>query len=407
MKTASSKKNVLITFARSFLTLELARHFHAAGHRVFVTDSLGVHVTRFSNAITQFFKVPSPRFHPDQYINALIDIVKEQQIDLLIPIYEEISYIAKAQDCFPDFCQLFCPPFDLYNTLQNKWFFHCKLEQLGIKSPKTLLIRTQKELDDITITSPVALKACYTRASQTIKKLTIDHRNFELPIEPHNPWIMQEWLDGARFCTYSIAHQGKLYAHGTYPVTYAIDGNSCVIFETAEHAGIRQWVENFVAKIGFTGQIAFDFIEKEGVLYAIECNPRATSGLLLFSANTHLDRAFFKQSKAVITPEPQARQQIAAGMLLYGWRKSALPDNRFLQFLKVLCTTKDVVLRANDLKPFLFEPLGFIAIWLNSKKYGLSIPTAFTYDHDWNGEPILLNHTGCAAEQQPSLTKYF
>ncbi|NED60977.1 carboxylate--amine ligase, partial [Streptomyces sp. SID10244] len=42
----SGQKHVLITFGRSFLTLELTRLMSAAGHRVTIVDSIPVGVTR-------------------------------------------------------------------------------------------------------------------------------------------------------------------------------------------------------------------------------------------------------------------------------------------------------------------------------------------------------------------------
>jgi len=58
--------------------------------------------------------------------------------------------------------------------------------------------------------------------------------------------------------------------------------------------------------------------------------------------------------------------------------------------MKTFFTTKDVVFRSNDLKPFLVEPLIFAKLWKQSRKLGLSFPDYYTHDHDWNGESINL-----------------
>ncbi len=386
---AQSPKKILITFARSFLALELARQLHAAGHKIFIADSMEYHVTRFSNTISKCFHLPSPRFDAEGYIDGLVAIVEKEEIDFLLPIYEETTQLAHAHHRFPAHCQLFCPSFELYEQLHNKWSFHCKLEELGIDALQAALVKTPQDLANLSFTKPFALKACYSRASQTLIKVYPKKTVVDFEVEPHNPWIAQEWLEGKKFCTYSICHAGTIHAHGTYPVNFAIDGNSCLIFKNIEHNAIYQWIENFVRKINYTGQIAFDFIQSaDDKLYAIECNPRATSGLLLFTNEARLDRAFFKTNTAPIFPKPNASQQIATGMLLYGWRKSAIQNNNLIKFFKTLFSTKDVVFRSNDMKPFLFEPMVFAAIWKNSRKYQLPISSAFTFDHDWNGEPL-------------------
>ncbi len=385
------QKRILITFGRSFLALQLARQLSAAGHKVFIADSMRYHITRFSNKITKNFYVPSPRFNAKGYVKVLVDIVEQEKIDLLIPIYEEISYLSKATHLFPKSCTLFFPDFDLYDQLHNKWSFQCKLDELGIKNLKKALIKNKEDLKTLDFKTPFALKACYSRASQKVKKVHPQDIPNDLKFESHNPWIAQEWLDGERFCTYTICQNGEVCAHSVYPVGYTLDGNSCIAFQSIEHPGVLDWVKKFVKKINFTGQIAFDFIEsKDNKIYAIECNPRATSGLLLFNGADRLDRAFFKTTDKVILPKVNAKRQIAFGMLLYGWRKISIPNNNFFRFLKDLLTTKDVVLSPYDLKPVLFEPLILLNIMLNGKRYNLPIPDAFIYDHEWNGETITL-----------------
>ena len=156
-----------------------------------------------------------------------------------------------------------------------------------------------------------------------------------LEIKSYNPWIAQEWLEGSKYCTYSICHEGSMRAHATYPVRFAIDGNSCLTFEAIEHAGIHEWVEKFAKATNFTGQIAFDFIELPGnKLYAIECNPRATSGVHLFKHENQIDKAFFNIGTVVLSlPKPDTKSKLrSACFFMVGGRKKRV--YRFPRFSK-------------------------------------------------------------------------
>lgn len=382
-------KNILITFGRSFLALEMARHWHRAGYRVFIADSLKHHVSKYSNAIIKNFKLPSPRFHPQEYIRHLLNIVENEKIDLVLPIYEEISYISKALSLFPASCRVFSPPFALYRQLQDKWQFQEMLHQFGFDSLKSCLIRTQKELENHDFTTSFALKPCFSRASHNVQKIEPNQKMPQLDLDPHNPWIAQEWVTGQRFCSYSICQNGKVTAQGIYPVHYAINGNSCITFEAVEHSGIAKWITTLVDRIQFTGQIAFDFIEKDQKLFAIECNPRATSGLLLFNGLPGIPQSILDDSIASpLVPQIGTRRQIAMGMLLYGWKRNAKPGNNLKDFLIDLFGIKDVVFSGKDPKPFLYEPWIFSHLWMESRQLGLTIPEFFTHDHDWNGCPF-------------------
>jgi len=390
MQTRTSPKKVLITFARSFLALAISRHFADAGYEVFVADSINRHVSKYSKAVKKTFVLPSPRFESKLYIQKLIEIINREKINFLIPVYEETSYISKAIHLFPKDCKIFAPSFDLYHDLQNKWLFQKKLDLLGIETLKFKLIKNHEDLVNNGFNTPFALKPCYSRASQKIQKIDPNEsKEINIPMDIHNPWIAQEWAAGKKYCSYSICHGGKIYGHAIYPVNYAIDGNSCLTFQAIEHDPIFEWIAKFVSKINYTGQIAFDFIESEDKkLFAIECNPRATSGLLLFNEKDRLSEAFLKVNHTYIKPKIGTKRQIAMGMLVYGWRKKAKPNNSLHQFIKDFFSIKDVIFKANDLKPFLFKPLVFISIWAKSRELGLKIPSYFTHDHDWNGEPF-------------------
>ncbi|MGK5595458.1 MAG: ATP-grasp domain-containing protein [Parachlamydiaceae bacterium] len=382
-----SLRNILLTAARSPVTLELARLLHSAGHRVFVADTTKLNTSRFSNSVEKTFLIPSPRFFPDEFLSSLIKITKEEGIHLVIPIYEEILLLARNSHLFPKSCSVFTSSFDLLLELHNKWLFQKKLESFGIEIPKTFLIEKQEDLKKIDFSHDYALKACYSRASLSLKKISAEQAIAPFEIEEHNPWIAQEWLEGNKFCTYSICQNGKIKAHATYPVKYAIDGNSCLIFEAFNHPKILNWVENFIQKINFTGQIAFDFIQlANGKLYAIECNPRATSGVHLFREKDRLDQAFFNLNDSPILAQEGTQKQILHGMLMYGWRKSSFPSNNASNFFKHLFSIRDVVYSLKDPLPFLASPLIFREIWNTSKKYNITIPAAFTFDYEWNGK---------------------
>lgn len=191
-------------------------------------------------------------------------------------------------------------------------------------------------------------------------------------------------------------------AHATYPVEYAIENRSCVSFRHVHHQKIQEWIERFVGLIKFTGQIAFDFIETKKAVYAIECNPRATHGLLLFQNEDRLHRAFTETKMETIFPKTTTKKQIAMGMMMYGWKSDQAKKDRKL-FLKTLFTTRDVVFSKTDLKPFLFMPfLFFWYIWL-SWKLKITIPAAFTYDLDWNGDHLMETRKGELEEMQKVL----
>ncbi len=376
--------NVLLTGARSTCALEIARHLKVKGHRVIACDTSRTHVARYSNAVDKFLKVPSPRFRTEEFISSINKIIEDEKIDWVIPVWEEVMYLALYLNRLPDHVNVFCSNFQVVHLLHHKWLYIEKLRSMGILSPETFLLRTKDELDRLEYNKPYVLKACYSRGSRKIIKVAPGEKPPAIDISPENPWIAQEYIHGKKYCSYSVCHQGKVKAHTAYPVVHTMDGSSCLAFESIDHPEIFNWVENLVGKLNLTGHAAFDFIETpEGKLYSIECNPRATSGVHLFQMYENFADAFLNQTDSCIFAGIGNTQQILVGMAMFGW-KDAARDRNLLSFLKKMLTTKDVVFNSKDLRPFLSEPIVLASYVVKSRLKGLSIPVHYTYDLDWD-----------------------
>ena len=153
-------------------------------------------------------------------------------------------------------------------------------------------------------------------------------------------------------------------------------------FEAIEHKTIYSWVSLFVAKKQFTGQIGFDFIEtKQGKLYAIECNPRGTSGIHLFQQKDSFCEAFFNHQKSIAIPQIGYAKKLGWGMLLYGWKTRNL-----CKFIHTFIFVKDAIFSIKDIKPFFYQIVLFFVYLFRSLKLKAPIPAIFTFDIDWNGE---------------------
>lgn len=389
IKETNQAKRILLTGARSFYALELARLLKKSGHTVFASDTTTMHVTRFSNSIKKFYSFPSPRYDAKGFIDTLNRIIIEESIDMVIPIWEEVIYISLHQELLPESCEVFCAPFQLLHDLHHKWNFIKLLGSYGIKAPWSVLLKSNKDFENFEFKKPYILKKCFSRGSRFIFKVS-SNKPPKISIQPNNPWIAQQYLEGDKYCSYSVCSKGHVLAHTAYAVNYTIDGSSCVAFEAIEHSGIFGWVKNLAHKTGFTGQIAFDFIVQDGEVYAIECNPRATSGIHLFKPEDKLDLAFLDNTEQTIMPTTGNSQQIGLGMLIYGLRMGSR-ERRFSQYLKKFLTTKDVIYSSSDLAPFCAEPLILISYWLRSKILGVTIPLLFTQDLEWDEDPNATN----------------
>ena len=149
-----------------------------------------------------------------------------------------------------------------------------------------------------------------------------------------------------------------------------------VLGKALNHPVSKAWVEKFVRCYGFTGQIAFDFIETDSdEIFAIECNPRAISGVHLFDEG--LVSAIV--DKTTISPVWGKQVSVWLAVLCYGWQSTPLK-----RWLQTLIQSRDVIFSRTDLMPFLAQ---FGMLWhvmRICREQKCSLIEGTTYDIEWN-----------------------
>lgn len=107
-------------------------------------------------------------------------------------------------------------------------------------------------------------------------------------ISQESPWILQQFIPGAEeFCTHALV------MHGTVRAFVACRSSELLMHYEALSPGLSLWDEmlQFTQEVAkaegkdFTGHLSFHFMQpkvENGGLYAIECNPRAHTAVVLF-----------------------------------------------------------------------------------------------------------------------------
>lgn len=380
--------NVLLTGGRAPATLDLARAFHAAGHRVVVAESAKPHLTGYSRVVARNYEVPPPRQDHHGFARALADIVERESIDLLVPTCEETYYVARARDALPARCRVFTETLETLHALHNKWTFINKARAFGLVVPETRLLSSSEDVRAAFETGERwVFKPAYSRfaTKALICPPTLAALEGVTP-SPAAPWVAQRFLPGRQVCSYSVAHGGVLTAHTAYPTEFTAGQGATIAFRPIEHEGVFAWVKAFVSACRFTGQIAFDFIEsQDGSVSAIECNPRATSGVHLLASDRRLASAFLEPTAPLLAPPKEARAMTAAAMVVY-----SLPHLTSVRALRrwadVFVTSRDVIFRTDDPLPSLFQLVPFFDLVVQGWKKGKSALEMSTFDIEWNGE---------------------
>lgn len=383
---------VLLTGGRAPATLELARLLWRAGHSVHMAESVGWHLSRGSRALHRDHRVPQPAKDPSGFVEALEQIVRTERIDWLIPTCEEIFCIAAARDRLAALTRVLCPPLGALRDLHDKARFVERVRQHGLLAPATLRVCNRAQLDAALAQAwrdgrQVVLKPVFSRFAA---RVVLDPRQADdaRSVQPtdQDPWLVQDLVAGRQRCTFGLARAGQLLAHAAYTTRYTLGLGATVHFVADPCPQVRAWVERFVAAEQFSGQIAFDLIEDaDGRLWAIECNPRLTSGIHLLAHQADLVDAYLGADVPFVDTQGSRPAMLGTSMAL---ALSGVLRRRqsVARWLGDWWQARDVAVDWRDPLPAVVSRfVWMVGVLARARRAGVNGQQAATADIEWNG----------------------
>ncbi|UQN09083.1 hypothetical protein [Deinococcus sp. QL22] len=376
---------ILLTGGRAPATLELARLFWRRGHQVEVAESWGIYASRFSRAARRHWPLPPPRQAFAAFSHALQQLVSQGRYDLLIPTCEEVFWVARAKPLLEPQLRVLSPSLAELRGLHDKHAFSELIARCGLPGPVTTLLHSPQAVSLYAAGAPASVyKPSFSRfGTQTLicpPWATLSG----LRPTAEQPWSAQEYKAGQEWCAYAVLQTGRVAALAVYPSQVRVGGAS-VYFQAARHAGIERWIEQFGHATKLSGQLAFDFKEDADGLWALECNPRLTSGIHLFRDQPDVTEVYLDQlpAQTLDTPTLHARPATALalkGAMMLGGKLRSAPEWR------AWAAARDVMYAPHDKLPALAQPLLAASLALRAARLRVGLLAATTHDIEWNGE---------------------
>lgn len=363
--STENPKNIMLTGGKMTKALQLARSFHAAGHRVILVENHKYWLTghRFSNAVDRFYTVPDPQKDPEGYTQALLDIGKKENIDIYVPVCSPVSsyYDSIAKPVLSGCCEVFHFDADITKMLDDKFAFSEKARSLGLSVPKSVLITAPQQVLDFDFSNEKNKYILKSIPYDSVRRLNLTKLPCDtpeetaafvksLPISDEKPWIMQEFISGKEYCTHSTVRDGELRLHcccesSAFQVNY----------ENVDKQDVLQWVNHFVKELGLTGQASFDFIQAEdGSIYAIECNPRTHSAITMFYNHPGVADAYLSKEPFAEPLQPLPDSKPTYWLYHEVWRLNEIRSLKQLQtWISNIVRGKEAIFDVNDPLPFL------------------------------------------------------
>lgn len=345
--------------------LEEIRKFGREGHRVFAADTFSTAPGSRSRYVEKRLRTPSPRHDTRAFVECVLDLVARHEIELVVPSFEEVFYLAPHRDAFAAAgAPLFTSSFDTLLQLHDKASFAMLARRLDIPVAETRIAHSRAALRQAAeYFGEFLARPAFSRGG--IKIVTncgpmAGEFGFD-DVEPSatQPWVVQEFLDGDELCTLSIAHEGRIAAHAAYVHPREIEHGGGIVFHSIEHEEAFEYAQRIVEVLGYTGQIHFDFLMTPKGLRIVECNPRASNGVTVMDDATFVEAVLCgadgvpdAPAKAPAGVERKVSIALIRDMLLHP--TEALEDLEYL-----MSSARDVYVDRDDLWPGIFQVLSY------------------------------------------------
>ena len=358
-------KRILISGGGMTKALQLARLFHAAGHYVVLTDEYSYATHRYSRCVSRFYLCEDSDL-AEKYIQSIVEIVQREQIEIFLPVSHSSNECLDArvkQALLPFNCQTLHGDIEQLQILSNKQKFIDYARSRGLTVPKTYYItdRNQVLTYDLSkekrsfilksLTYNPTARANLVKIPCETREKTLEYIN-SLTIDENSPWIMQEYLSGKEYCTHGMFQNGQLKVYAccrssSWLLNYKHLNNK---------SNILQWVEKFCSHLKLTGQASFDFIEcdDDGLIYALECNPRTHTAITAFYNQPLVAQAYLDSDGLLdryIEPKSNARETYWLYHELWNLLHVRNVDE-FLRIMKLFLHGKEAIYSLDDPLPF-------------------------------------------------------
>jgi len=277
---------VLVTNARSRIAYNITKSIGKKGIKVHTADSTPLSMSFYSRYSKSHFIYPSPYSRQDQFIDCLIEKIKEQGTEVLLPVYEETYLISKFKDKLTPYVKMVLPDYSQILIAHNKDRWLPIARRLSIPVPPTTdlsEIRKDPTLID-RLKFPLILKPKQGGGGwgirllnhpEEIKELLCDKYHHELPLDR---LFVQEKIDGPTICVAILFRHGEPRAKVAYELLreYPIGAGQATLRVTRRNENAERYFTDLLRHLEWHGICQADFVldKGTGIPYLVDINPR-------------------------------------------------------------------------------------------------------------------------------------
>jgi predicted ATP-grasp superfamily ATP-dependent carboligase len=215
--------SVLVTHAHNRLAYYATRCLAKHGIKVTSASEFPLAATFFSRYCSDHFIYPSPWNYPDQFVEKVIEEVKKQDIDVLMPVHSEGYILTKYKENLDRHVKFPYSPYEKISSTHDKKTMYNTATEIEVRTPKTVTPNNMSEVKEVMndLRFPVLIKPRRGHGGRGISKVDKASQLSDTYLKnihrlktskPTDYPIIQEWIEGRTLQIGMIFNQGRLIA---------------------------------------------------------------------------------------------------------------------------------------------------------------------------------------------------
>lgn len=280
--------SVIITYARVRGALVATQSLGKHDIKVITADSIYPSTSFFSKYSTSYFVYPSYKLRADLFIKSLRHYIVKNNIEVLLPIYEETFLISKYINKFPRSVSIPVADYETLIRANNNRYLMGFADGIGVKTPQTWTIDDISGLKQVAknVEFPAVIKLLEGVGSKGLRyvyskdELITEYKKVvqKFNLAPVEYPLIQEYIPGKGYGVSLIFNHGEPRAICTYKNirVFPITGGPSTARVSIRHAKMENYATMLLKELNYHGVAEVEFLlddrTKEPVL--MEINPR-------------------------------------------------------------------------------------------------------------------------------------
>lgn len=290
VSTRMTKPILIITYARSLMSLTVAESCRPLAGRIIAADSVDMTPLGFSKHCDDAIVTADSRSDPDAFIDDMIAACArfEGERVVIMPVFEEMELLARERHRFPAHVTIAAPETGAIEKVTPKENLARTVSGTDIPAPATERIDDGKAglKEPEGFTYPFLVKPSHGAGGRGISKIVDADalQAYARGVGEGDVILAQELAPGDDYCVSALCRKGELVVCSAYTnlEQFPKEHGAGVVRETVDAAPFEQAVRHIARETGWDGVFEADFMwsgEDGETPMLIEINARFWAGV--------------------------------------------------------------------------------------------------------------------------------